>query len=589
MLLSFDSKEDLLLSLNEKDSDEDFLIISNYKSIKKWSLIPLKNITVLLGPNSAGKSTIDDCLNLLGLLIYPNYYEDNTHDFLMKIFEGYRSKFDFSDRPHFGFSTSYKTKYFYINKFYDSRFKDLENRSDEKLEYKIYSKLPFISNLIENKKFQSDLMGKRYTLIINEIHPEELKADIYIDKDISASWETFGNTINFNINKKFIYLCDRKISKAEKDILEIFDNSISVRYSMDSHRSSSVWLSFDSTPEIFWKNDKINFDITSEDDLLSSGDFSELNYDIWRVQYGLCLACFHIPINTFLGKIQNIHKTEDVRKLNSDWNFFKLEPNKYFAPTITENKAADYLQKEMIDDSTDGLVLEYIKHIISNKEESIEKLNLINKWLFSDVFLDAKYKLTIDTKLCIPDKFLFPKADIKKALTIKSENGLNEYGYSEVEFLFRLRLIDESERHLDLKNVGAGISQLIPILSSIASYSSFIKQPEVHLHPKLQSRLADCIIDAFNISISEKFNRYFFIETHSEHLILRLLRRVRNSFLDKDLHTSLTLNSKNISFVYFKPLIDETAIYQIRIDESGNFLDKWPDGFFDDRDEDIWS
>ena len=589
MLLSFDSKEDLLISLNEKDSDEDYLIISNYKSIKKWSLIPLKNITVLLGPNSAGKSTIDDCLHLLSLLIYPNYYEEKTHEFLMKIFEGYRSKFNYRDRPQFGFSTSFKTRYLYINKFYDNRFKDLETQTNENSKYKIYSKLPFISNLIENKKYQSDLMGKRYTLIINEIHPEELNADVYIDKEISASWQTFSNTINFDINKKFIYLCERNISKTEKDILEIFNDSISVRYSMDSHRSSNVWLSFGSTPEIFWKNGKINFDITSEDDLLSSGDFSELNYDIWRVQYGLCLACFHIPINTFLGKIQNINKTEDVRRLNSDWNFFKLGPNKYFAPTYSEKKAADYLKNETSDDGTYGFIHEYFEHIISNKDVSIEKINLINKWLFSDTFLDTRYKLSIDTKLCIPEKFLFPKPDIKKALTIKSENALNEYGYSEVEFLYRLRLIDENERHLDFKNVGAGISQLIPILSSIISSSSFIKQPEVHLHPKLQSRLADCIIDAFNIGLSEKLNKFFIIETHSEHLILRFLRRVRNSFLDSDLHTSLTLSSRNISFVYFKPLKDETAIYQIRIDENGNFLDKWPDGFFDDRDEDIWS
>jgi predicted ATPase len=70
------------------------------------------------------------------------------------------------------------------------------------------------------------------------------------------------------------------------------------------------------------------------------------------------------------------------------------------------------------------------------------------------------------------------------------------------------------------------------------------------------------------------------------YVVMRLQSGIRRQYRIKHL---VETYSKNISFVYFKPLLDETAIYQIRIDESGNFLDRWPDGFFDDRDEDIWS
>jgi len=591
LLLSFDSKEDLLLSLNEKDSKEEYLIIGNYKSLKKWSLIPLKSITVLLGPNSAGKSTIDDCIKLLSLLVYPKHEQENAYEFLMKLFEGYRSKFDWNERPVFGFSTFYDTKYRFINKFYDDRFKEIERNAGADANYKIYSNLPFIYNLINDKKFKENIKSKRYTLILDEIHIEGFNADIYLGSDFCANWNYIGNTIDFKIESNFIGLCSRKIPKIEKNIIEMFDDSISGKYSIDPF-SNSLWISFDMNPDFFWNNDKFNFDLSVGDELLPSGEISELNYDIWRIRYGLCLACFFIPINTFIEKIRDIHKTEDLRGLNSEWSFFKLKPNKYYSPSLIEKTATDALKvDDFVINGTYPLISQYINQIISNKNESTDQLNSINKWLSSEVFLDTKYKLSIDTKICIPDKFLFPKSNISKALDSKKEDTTHysEYGNSEVEFLVRLRLIDQNNRHLDFKNVGTGISQLIPILSAIAFRSSFIKQPEVHLHPKLQARLADCIIDALNSSILKKENRFFFIETHSEHLILRFLRRVRNSFLDKDLHTSLTMSASNISFVYFKPLKDETEIFEIRVDSEGNFLDRWPDGFFDERDEDIWS
>ena len=63
---------------------------------------------------------------------------------------------------------------------------------------------------------------------------------------------------------------------------------------------------------------------------------------------------------------------------------------------------------------------------------------------------------------------------------------------------------------------------------------------------------------------------------------------MRESFRDELLHSSLTLNSKDLSLCYFKPIEDKTEVYQIRVSESGDFIDGWPEGFFDERDNEIW-
>jgi predicted ATPase len=83
------------------------------------------------------------------------------------------------------------------------------------------------------------------------------------------------------------------------------------------------------------------------------------------------------------------------------------------------------------------------------------------------------------------------------------------------------------DKQLDLTNVGVGVSQVLPILvmSLISEPGSILlfEQPELHLHPRVQSLLAD-----FFLSLS-KTGRQCIVETHSEYLINRLRLRVCES------------------------------------------------------------
>lgn len=128
-----------------------------------------------------------------------------------------------------------------------------------------------------------------------------------------------------------------------------------------------------------------------------------------------------------------------------------------------------------------------------------------------------------------------------------------------------------SDLQHDLTQVGVGVSQVLPILvlALLADRGSTLifEQPELHLHPKVQSRLADFFV-AMNM-----LGKQCIVETHSEYLINRLRFRAASS------NDSVVSDSVIIYFVE-KPA-DKSNYRQVRIDDLGS-LDNWPDGFFDE-------
>ena len=123
-----------------------------------------------------------------------------------------------------------------------------------------------------------------------------------------------------------------------------------------------------------------------------------------------------------------------------------------------------------------------------------------------------------------------------------------------------------SNKEYNLKDVGFGISQLLPLL--VQGYdlkeSQFIllEQPEIHLHPSAQSNLGDFFVEL------SKQNKFFIIETHSEHILLRLRRRIADK----------TITNEDVNIYFIERKNGKSTISNIKLDEYGQMVDV-PDGF----------
>jgi predicted ATPase len=151
------------------------------------------------------------------------------------------------------------------------------------------------------------------------------------------------------------------------------------------------------------------------------------------------------------------------------------------------------------------------------------------------------------------------------------------------KFIF-LKVKHKELDNLGFQDVGSGISYVFPILSSLwASNLSFIEQPELHLHPSAQCELGDVFIAAYNKgSIAV-------VESHSEHMLLRILRRIRETTNDYLLPKEMKFTANDLRIYYFKPEPNGfTSVKEIRVDGYGELLNSWPGGFFSERDRELF-
>ena len=133
-------------------------------------------------------------------------------------------------------------------------------------------------------------------------------------------------------------------------------------------------------------------------------------------------------------------------------------------------------------------------------------------------------------------------------------------------------------------DVGFGIGQLLPILvEGIVSFGKLlcVEQPEIHLHPRLQAHLADFFIGTTGLGEHalprQNGNRLgptnqWIVETHSETLMLRLQRRIREK----------VIRPQDVSVIYVDSGDSGSYATELRLDDHGGFIDEWPDGFFEE-------
>lgn len=158
------------------------------------------------------------------------------------------------------------------------------------------------------------------------------------------------------------------------------------------------------------------------------------------------------------------------------------------------------------------------------------------------------------------------------------------------EMAKKAALVPISDRHFEIRiqnfftkedqniaDVGYGHSQVLPFLAGGLALPSdstyFVEQPELHLHPKAQAELGDYLLQLYENSVQTV------IETHSEHLILRLQQHVAAGYI----------HPKDIGIFYVSNAAEDDngnpleEITRIGIDRKGQFTTPWPRGFFPEK------
>ena len=158
----------------------------------------------------------------------------------------------------------------------------------------------------------------------------------------------------------------------------------------------------------------------------------------------------------------------------------------------------------------------------------------------------------------------------------KIDKWLNHFGYdfkitTESGGPTSVTLIQHKKRgfKVDYKQGGLGAENVLPIIAqSVAARNKILvfEEPERRAHPRLQSRLADLIVDS-------SLNNQFIIETHSENFLLGILKNIRDG----------KISHKDVQVSYVHIDKDQSLVDELTLNEQGNFESNWRHGFFTER------
>lgn len=557
--------------------------ITNFKGIKDTVSLDLKPITLLFGPNSAGKSSIIQAIH-----------------FLKEILE--RKNFD----PK---NTAYGGKALNLG-----GFKNLVHGHNENLAVEIALELDLT---------KIDLPGAQ------ETESEELDQDYHSYSRFSQESESCKLTVQV----KWLEKLNRVEATSYK--LEI-NNELFASLSLDDTNPKNVFAYFDEInidhkikidrylveeprgllfssllgqPEGShrvdmktlrsvipdWENG-ISFDgsqFTNLDDVANWFGEEESAEDVIDNYTSMMeLIC---KVMTGVGK-QVLIELEKFRYIGP----IREMPSRNFDPHFSGEieRWADglaawdliYSKKIHVD-----ILNNWLEKLKTGYEINYEKYLYLNQKQLTSVGEDIKHQL-IDIVISSTEESELDLPLLKQGFSFELTKKLSESIESIFSSLqFKKNVPTREEVYLvDKKtkithkpyDIGVGISQVLPVIVGALNQDQSIlaiEQPELHLHPAIQVELSDLFISQVN----ENPEVIFMLETHSEHLMLRFLRRIEETYKNKIKEEKLKLVPDKIN-VFVIPEEIPMKGYSLPIDKTGEFEKEWPNGFFEEREEELF-
>jgi AAA15 family ATPase/GTPase len=497
----------------------DTIRVKNLKSITDSGEIEIKPITVFVGQNSSGKSSLIRCFPLfkqsaeskiLGTVLWSGKYVDyGSFD------ESVKHGLDVKDSREISFSFSFK---------------------------------------ISSGHVRSSLAAESLVKLTIKVYGDEYGKSSYTD----ISYEMYGNKFSIRTNPEF-------------KIISLHINEVD--FTKQALESFQIYKIYTIIPVLF-RNART------------------------AVQYGSHYVTLireitnHVHHRTSEFKIQQIARN---LKFSDDETIKKSLSNKalvgdYAAAKISQWKITDKKFKSIKDQIifvnleriTDEIADNFRAHFLASRyitplraaadryyriqNTSIEELDPNGSNLA--MFLYAKKESEID------EINLWLKSEIGFSIEI-----VGSHGHASIF------IIDGEEgSKTNIADTGFGISQILPVLIQVWQQSKrsnlgigikntptmiVIEQPELHLHPRMQSRVGEAFCRAIKLAKSKNIDLRIIIETHSREIIDAIGRSIERETIGKD-DAGIYILSKGRDINVRRSHFD-----------AGGFLEQWPYGFFD--------
>lgn len=209
-----------------------------------------------------------------------------------------------------------------------------------------------------------------------------------------------------------------------------------------------------------------------------------------------------------------------------------------------------------------------------------EFVAVVNEWLHGQSGIDARVAVGVQ------QVFELEPASLRDAIAKAKAQDFTALEALERDAELHRRFVatdDERKVQVAPRDLGVGMSQVIPVVVAALQGDKrlvAVEQPELHVHPRVAVGLGDL----FASQVAKR--KQLIVETHSEHLLLRVLRRIRETGgrPEGSEEPPVTLRPEDVSVVYFDVL--ESGVVNavpLRVDRAGHFLDRWPHGFFEEQ------
>lgn len=567
------------------------IYITNFKGIKDTISLDLKPITLLFGPNSSGKSSIIQAIHFLKEILERKNFDPRNTAYGGKALNlgGFKNLVHSHD----------ENLSVLISIEFELEDRDLPGAQEEpEEEQKLFHSYAGFSQNIENCKLTFEIRWIKTLQRVEAVNfhleiNQEPFATISLDSNNPKNIHTYFTNINIDHSIGI----DRYESEEPRGLLfasllnqtssedEIYTDYSKYRIDIESQKSVVPDINerikirenqfVDKSEVTGWYGEE-----ESALDLIEN--YSSMMKLICKVFTGVTrLALNELEKFRYIGPIREIpsrnfdpHFSGEIERWADGLAAWDLIYSKEIPVDILNN----WLEKLKT-----GYEINYEKYLYLNQKQLTSVGEDIKHQL-----IDIVMNITEESELDLPllkQGFSF---ELTKKLSESIENIFSSLqSKQDVPTREEVYLVDRKTKITHKPyDIGVGISQIFPVIVGVLNQKDSIlaiEQPELHLHPAIQVELADLFVSQVN----EKPDVVYLLETHSEHLMLRFLRRIEETYKNIVKEEKLKLVPNKIN-VFVIPEGIPMKGYSLPIDKSGEFEKEWPNGFFEEREEELF-